>query len=126
MKRRSTSLLTVAAFGYAFLYLPVLLLTFFSFNQSSAGNLPFTGFTFKWYADLFRDYLVIDAFKNSLWVAFVTSLLATVIGTAAAFPLVRAAIRFKDYLRIAFLLPMMVPASSSVSPRPPRRCGSVR
>jgi ABC-type spermidine/putrescine transport system permease subunit II len=95
--------------GYAFLYLPVLLLAFFSFNESSAGNLPFTGFTFKWYSDLFRDYLVIDAFKNSLWVAFCTSLLATVIGTAAAFPLVRAAMRFKDYLRIAFLLPMMVP-----------------
>jgi spermidine/putrescine transport system permease protein len=95
--------------GYAFLYLPVLLLAFFSFNESAAGNLPFTGFTFKWYADLFHDYLVIDAFKNSLLVALSTSVLATVIGTAAAFPLVRAAIRFKEYLRIVFLLPMMIP-----------------
>ncbi len=95
--------------GFVFLYVPVLLLAFFSFNESSAGNLPFTGFTLKWYADLFRDYLVIDAFKNSLWVAFCTSLLATSIGTAAAFPLVRATLRFKEYLRILFLLPMMVP-----------------
>lgn len=95
--------------GFGFLYLPVLLLALFSFNDSAAGNLPFTGFTFKWYVDLFRDYLVIDAFKNSLLVALCTSLLATVIGTSAAFPLVRAAIRFKEYLRIVFLLPMMIP-----------------
>jgi ABC-type spermidine/putrescine transport system permease subunit II len=95
--------------GYVFLYMPVLLLAFFSFNESAAGNLPFTGLTFKWYAALFRDYLVIDAFKNSLLVGAVTSLLATVIGTAAAFPLVRASIRFKEFLRIIFVLPIMIP-----------------
>src|SRR5512136_3496592 len=76
--------------GYAFLYVPVLLLALFSFNKSAAGNLPFTGFTLKWYSDLFHDYLVIDAFKNSLLVAALTALAATAIGTAAAFALVRA------------------------------------
>ena len=95
--------------GFAFLYIPVLLLAFFSFNKSAAGNLPFTGFTFKWYADLFRDYLVIDAFKNSLMVAAITSLLATAIGTAAAFALVRARLRFTEFLRVFFVLPMMIP-----------------
>lgn len=95
--------------GYAFLYLPVLLLAFFSFNKSAAGNFPFTGFTFRWYSDLFSDYLVIDAFKNSLLVAAATSLLATAIGTAAAFPLVRSRLRFKEYLRVVFILPMMIP-----------------
>ncbi len=95
--------------GYLFLYLPVVLLAFFSFNESSAGNLPFTGFTFKWYQALFRDYLVLEAFKNSLLVGAMTSLFATIIGTAAAFPLVRATIRFKEYLRIAFILPIMIP-----------------
>jgi len=99
----------VRLFGYAFLYLPVLLLAFFSFNESAAGNLPFTGFTFKWYAALFRDYLVLEAFKNSLLVAALTALLATIIGTAAAFPLVRSAIRFKEFLRIGFVLPIMIP-----------------
>jgi ABC-type spermidine/putrescine transport system permease subunit II len=68
--------------GYLYLYLPVLLLMFFSFNESRAGSLPFTGFTFKWYRDLSADFLVIDAFWNSLKVAFITSILATLIGTA--------------------------------------------
>jgi ABC-type spermidine/putrescine transport system permease subunit II len=95
--------------GYAFLYVPVLLLAFFSFNKSAAGNLPFTGFTFKWYADLFRDYLVIDAFKNSLIVAAITSLVSTAIGTAAAFALVRSQLRFAEFLRVFFVLPMMIP-----------------
>ena len=70
--------------GYIFLYLPVVLLALFSFNKSAAGNLPFTGLTLKWYGDLFRDYLVIDAFKNSLVVGLATSLFATMIGTAPA------------------------------------------
>ena len=95
--------------GYTFLYVPVLLLAFFSFNKSPAGNLPFTGFTLHWYADLFRDYLVIDAFKNSLLVAAFTSLLATAIGSAAAFALVRAHVRFTEFLRVFFVLPMMIP-----------------
>lgn len=104
-----SSFLLYGFLGYAFLYLPVLLLAFLSFNESAAGNLPFTGLTLKWYSDLFSDYLVIDAFKNSLLVAALTSLISTAIGTAAAFPLVRAAIRFKEYLRVAFILPMMIP-----------------
>jgi spermidine/putrescine transport system permease protein len=95
--------------GYIFLYLPVLLLMFFSFNKSSAGSLPFTGFTLKWYRDLFADFLVIDAFWNSLKVAFATALLSTVIGTAAAFPMSRLGFRFKELLRIVFILPIMVP-----------------
>ncbi len=101
--------LTYGFLGYVFLYVPVLLLALFSFNESAAGNLPFTGFTLKWYTALFRDYQVIDAFKNSLLVGSITSLLATLIGTAAAFPLVRASIRFKEYLRIVFILPIMIP-----------------
>jgi spermidine/putrescine transport system permease protein len=95
--------------GFAFLYLPVLLLALFSFNKSAAGNLPFTGFTLKWYSDLFRDYLVIDAFKNSLLVAAITALVSTVVGTAAAFSLVRSHVRFAEFLRVFFVLPMMIP-----------------
>lgn len=95
--------------GYLFLYVPVALLVFFSFNKSPAGSLPFTGFTLRWYQDLFADFLVIDAFWTSLKVALVSSFLATVIGTAAAFPMARVAFRFKDTVRIIFTLPMMVP-----------------
>jgi ABC-type spermidine/putrescine transport system permease subunit II len=95
--------------GYLFFYLPVLLLILFSFNQSPAGSLPFTGFTLGWYRDLFADFLVIDAFWTSLKVALATALLATIIGTAAAFPMARLVFRFKEVLRLLFTLPIMVP-----------------
>lgn len=95
--------------GYLFLYLPVVLLVAFSFNVSKTGSLPFTGITLDWYRDLFRDYLVLDSFKNSLFVAATTALLATIIGTSATFPLVRGQFRLKETLRVAFLLPMMLP-----------------
>lgn len=95
--------------GYLFLYLPVFLLILFSFNESAAGSLPFTGLTLKWYRDLLADFLVINAFWTSLKVALATSLLATIIGTAAAFPMARLVFRFKETLRIIFTLPIMVP-----------------
>lgn len=95
--------------GYIFLYLPVFLLIFFSFNESQTGSLPFTGFSLKWYRDLFADFLVISAFWTSLKVACATSFLATIIGTAAAFPMARLAFRFKNTLRLIFTLPIMVP-----------------
>jgi spermidine/putrescine transport system permease protein len=100
---------TYGAIGYAFLYVPVILLILFSFNASAAGGLPFTGFTFKWYTDLFNDYLVLTALKNSLMVAAFVALISSIIGTAAAFPLVRSSIRFKDMLRTFFTLPIMIP-----------------
>ena len=107
--RARAAFLTYGFLGYVFLYVPVLVLAMFSFNESKIASLPWTGFTFKWYADLFRDYLVIDAFKNSLMVAAISATLATVIGTSAAFPLVRSSFRFKETLRVIFILPIMLP-----------------
>lgn len=95
--------------GYLFLYVPVFLLILFSFNESAAGSLPFTGLTLKWYRDLLADFLVINAFWTSLKVALAASILSTIIGTAAAFPMARLAFRFKEMLRIIFTLPIMVP-----------------
>jgi len=108
-ERTHTAFLVYGGLIYLFLYVPVILLAIFSFNQSKAGSLPFTGLTLHWYQDLFKDYLVIGAFKNSLWVAGVTAVVATAIGTSAAFPLVRGQFRFKESLRIIFLLPMLLP-----------------
>jgi ABC-type spermidine/putrescine transport system, permease component II len=90
--------ITYGVFGYLFLYAPVILMATLSFNQSKTGNLPFTGLTLHWYRDLFQDYLVIDAFKNSLSVATSVAFLSTAIGTAAAFPLVRSQFRSRKHL----------------------------
>ncbi|WP_052257734.1 ABC transporter permease [Leisingera sp. ANG-DT] len=64
-----------------FLYLPILLLPLFSFNDSKVLGFPLTGFTTKWYASLAEQTALFDALKNSLIVAVVSAVVATSLGT---------------------------------------------
>lgn len=68
---------------FAFLYLPIAVLILFSFNASKSRNV-FTGFTLDWYDQLFHNDMIIKAFGVTLLVAVVSSVIATVLGTAAA------------------------------------------
>ncbi len=68
---------------FAFLYIPILILIVFSFNTSKGAT--WTGFTTKWYVELFRNQAIIGAFINTLIVALVASVFATILGTTAAF-----------------------------------------
>ena len=68
---------------FFFLYAPILLLIFFSFNSSNS-NVVFEGFSLKWYAKLFQDKEILSALFNTLIIAFLASVISTVIGTAAA------------------------------------------
>ncbi len=70
-------------FIFVFLYLPIAVLIFFSFNESKSRNV-FTGFSLKWYRELFQNDMVLSALGVTLLVAAVSAILATVIGTAAA------------------------------------------
>ncbi len=68
---------------FAFLYIPILVLIFFSFNASKSRNL-FTGFTLDWYRRLFQNEVILRALGMTLVVAALSSVLATVLGTLAA------------------------------------------
>ena len=67
----------------AILYIPILTLILFSFNSSESTSV-FTGFDLKWYAELFASPDAFTALRNTLVLAILSALLATVIGTAAA------------------------------------------
>lgn len=73
---------------YAFLYIPLLTLMVFSFNQARYTT-AWKGFSVKWYVKLLSNQQLLDAFFNSLIVAFVSSLVATGIGTLGAVALSR-------------------------------------
>ncbi len=68
---------------FIFLYLPIVVLVVFSFNDSK-NRVAWHGFTFKWYAELFENSLILDSLKVTLTVAVLAALIATVIGTLAA------------------------------------------
>ena len=73
---------------FLFLYLPLLFMVLFSFN-STRQDAEFTGFSLRWYEALMRDNKIVDGFWLSLQVAFASGLLSAVLGTFAAFVLVR-------------------------------------
>ena len=92
-----------------FLYLPIVFMVVFSFDESQTPGLPITGFTLRWYEAMLDNRVLLRALGNSITVAVVVSILGTIIGTMAAFVLVRGRVRFPNAARIAFTLPIMVP-----------------
>ncbi len=78
----------ILALGFAFLYLPVIILVVYSFNESRLATV-WSGFSLKWYGELFRDRQMLEAAWISLKVAFWTATAAVVLGTMAALAMVR-------------------------------------
>src|SRR2546430_14251189 len=85
---------------YLFLFAPIVLLVIFSFNANRYGTFPFTGWTTDWYGQVFADYQIKDALSTTLKVAAEVTVISTVVGTAAAFPLVRSRLPFRSGLRV--------------------------
>ena len=109
MKRRSWPLLSVLAFGYAFLYVPILLLILYSFNESRLVTV-WSGFSFKWYGELLHNRQLLDAAWLSVRIAAVNATIALVLGTLAANALVRHG-RFRGRTGLELLLtaPLVMP-----------------
>jgi putrescine transport system permease protein len=74
--------------GFSFLYLPIVLLVAFSFNESRLVTV-WGGFSTRWYGELFRNQQMIDAAWVTVRVGLVSATVATVLGTLAAVALVR-------------------------------------
>lgn len=70
-------------FCFLFLYAPIAVLIVFSFNESK-NRATFTGFSFKWYKALFQNDLIMHSLWNTLLVAVLASVVATLLGTVAA------------------------------------------
>lgn len=70
-------------FIIAFFYMPIFVMIAFSFNQSKSRTV-WTGFTLKWYVELFKNEAIIKAFFTTLFVAIVAATVATILGTLAA------------------------------------------
>ncbi|WP_017917211.1 ABC transporter permease subunit [Xanthomonas sacchari] len=79
---------TVLGAGFAFLYLPILLLMVYSFNASKLATV-WAGFSTKWYGELLRDRQILQAAWISLKVAFWTATASMVLGTLAAMAMTR-------------------------------------
>ena len=88
MKQRSIFLLTCLLFGYAFFYIPIFSMIFFSFNKSRLATV-WGGFSIEWYGRLFANDQVIAAALLSLKIALISATMATIFGTMAGMALAR-------------------------------------
>ncbi len=72
-----------AAALYAFLHLPLAILSIFSFNSSRFT--VWEGFSLRWYSEVLRDPNLVDATRNSIEIAIISTILSTMVGTACAY-----------------------------------------
>jgi spermidine/putrescine transport system permease protein len=105
MKDLKLSTIGIYTVAYlAFLYIPVLLLPMFSFNDSLYMAFPLEGFTLRWYEQMINSEPLIDALKNSLRVASCVSILSTIFGTLAAKAFTKYKLPGEKFIGIALLV----------------------
>ena len=88
MKKQSRLILSILAFGYAFLYIPLVSVIVYSFNDSRLAAV-WGGFSTRWYGELLENEQVLDATFLSLKIAATSATFATILGTMAGLMLVR-------------------------------------
>ncbi len=106
---RFSVLWTYTVFYLVFLYLPVMLLPLFSFNDGTIVAFPLQGFTLKWYGQLGQQDTLIQALVNSLIVGGVAAALSTALGLFAARAYVRYRFRGKQLSEGLVMLPLVIP-----------------
>jgi spermidine/putrescine transport system permease protein len=107
--KAAVALGSFAALVLAFLYLPVVVLIVFSFNDNVVTTLPLRGFTLGWYQKLFANSEMLEAIGNSFYVASLSTVLTLLIGVPAAFALDRARFPGQSLFRRIVVLPLALP-----------------
>jgi putrescine transport system permease protein len=109
MRRMTWLNVSAVAFGLAFLYLPIVILVIYSFNDSRLVTV-WGGWSTRWYRELLNDQAMLDAAWTSLSIALASATLATLLGTLAALALVRMG-RFRGRLPFSAMIyaPLVMP-----------------
>ena len=126
--RRSPIIIIATILVYTFLYAPIVVLMLYSFNASRT-NVLFEGFItqfgpvkmvesnvvqspcgpFHWFCDLFKNRDVMNAAKNTLFIAFISTMTSVVVGTMAAIGLQRYNFRLKAFSQVSLYIPIVIP-----------------
>jgi spermidine/putrescine transport system permease protein len=92
-----------------FLYLPIVLLIVFSFNDSTVMVFPLKGFTLKWYQELLEAEELLKSVYNSLLVGLAASAAATALGTVAAIGITRFQFPGRGFFLAIASMPLVIP-----------------
>ncbi len=109
LARGSWVLATYTALALLFLLVPIAYTFVFSFNDSVKSNISWRGFTLDNWASVCESQGVCEAFGNSILIGVVSTVAATILGTAIAIALVRYRFRFRSAISLLLFLPMATP-----------------
>ena len=98
-----------AIFYLLFLYGPILILPMFAFNDSKVVSFPLSGFTTKWFVEMWQDTNLHAALRRSVMIALSTATISTVLGIFAARASVRYGFRGKTGIMGLIMLPLVLP-----------------
>ena len=103
----------ISAYGYlllalGFIYLPVVILVLFSFQNGDLPVPPFDGPGLRWYEKMFANKRLLDSLVNSVVVAVLSALVTTLLGFLAAYGLHRSPLRFESAARFLLIAPITV------------------
>lgn len=93
-----------------FLYLPIVILIIFSFNDSMVLAFPLKGFTFEWYRQLGNAHELLISARNSVWVGVLSSLIAVIIGAIAAIALTKRHMPARNVFLSLASVPLVMPS----------------
>jgi spermidine/putrescine transport system permease protein len=102
-----TTFATAAAL--LFLYAPLAVVVLFSFHERPSLSFPFSGFSLRWYEQVFASAEFRSAMRNSLVVGIASAATTLVLGTMAAYGLGRVPQRYRAFLATLFFLPITLP-----------------
>lgn len=108
MKNRTKLPNIYLAVIFVLMYLPILLVIIYSFNQSKISSV-WDGFSLKWYRELFADKSMFTALINSIILAFSSSVLAAIIGTLGAIGMSKTNFKANGIIGYISTLPIMIP-----------------
>ena len=99
----------IISLGLFFLYFPILVLIFYSFNENKRV-MVWKGFSFKWYGELFKNEQIIEAFIVSIKIASFSATISTILGVMIGYSLVRIKkIPFKSFYIFLSSTPLVLP-----------------
>jgi len=96
-------------FVYITMFAPIVVVIILSFNPLEFASFPMEGFSFRWYVRLAQNQAIVTAFKTSLILGFITSVISTAIAIPAAMAFVRYDFPGKNTLNTLLLTPIMIP-----------------
>lgn len=109
MKKKNMLSIIYVMFFLFLLYTPIVVMMAYSFNNSEI-DVGWSGFTLKWYKELFSQGDVAKAFKNSMIVSSTSTVISVLLGTFGAVGFYKFDFKFKNFLDSFFFIPTIVPA----------------